>query len=169
MRALAIAIKHLEGGLAGALLFLGLCIVTMEILGRSGFGVSFIWSEEASRYILIWLTYFGFAAATRANANIRVAIIFGLLPHQVRRWLEFLICIVCLIFASFVFWYGMRLVQDSRMFGIISADSDLPIPIWMFQAIVPIGYALVSLRLIERMVLLVLRPGMDVTAETESL
>ncbi|WP_162906845.1 TRAP transporter small permease [Algihabitans albus] len=143
-------LDRFEDALAGLLLFLGLSIVVLEIAARSLFSVSFIWSEEVSRYTLIWLTYFGVAAAVRGDAHIKVTVFVELLPARVKRWLEVLTSLVCLVFCLFVAWYGVQLVQDSRSYGLMSADSDLAIPIWAFQAIVPLGYLLVSLRLVER-------------------
>ena len=145
-------LNHIEDALSGALLFLGLTIVFLEIVGRSLFSASFIWSEEVSRYTLIWLTYFGVAAAVRSDSHIKVTIFVELLPNAAKRWLTIASCLVCLTYSLFVVWYGVRLVQDNRSFGLMSADSDIPIPIWVFQMIVPLGYVFISLRLVERMV-----------------
>ena len=38
-------------------------------------------------------------------------------------------------------------MEDSRFLGLSPTDSDLLIPIWAFQSIVPLGFALMSLRL----------------------
>ena len=54
-----------EYGLGGLILLAGLVIVSLEILGRGFLGFSLLWSEELSRYLLIWTAYMGAAAATR--------------------------------------------------------------------------------------------------------
>ena len=151
MAAVRRALDHVEDALSGALLSFGLAIVFLEIAGRSLFSASFIWSEEVSRYTLIWLTYFGVAAAVRSDSHIKVTIFIDRLPSRGRRGIEMLGCLICLFFCLFVAWYGVRLVGDSRSFGLMSADSDIPIPIWVFQMIVPLGYACISLRLLERL------------------
>lgn len=158
-------LKHLEDGLSAALLLFGLVIVVMEIASRATGSGSFLWSEEVSRYTLIWMTYLGVAAAVRANANIRVTVLIGMLPVRAQRALELAICLLCLVFALFVAWYGLAFVEGARMLGLMSSDSDLPIPIWVFQAIVPVGFALIALRLVERMVRIVRDPTMDVLEE----
>ena len=147
-------LDKLEGALSGALLAAGLGIVALEIFGRSVLGASFLWSEEVSRYLLIWMTYFGVAAAVRDESHIRVIILLDRFSGTVRRMAETVICIVCVVFAAFVTWFGLQLVQDSRSFSLMSADSNLPVPIWMFQSIIPIGFALVVLRFAQRLVLI---------------
>ncbi len=143
-------VNHIEDALCGGLLLLGLVIVTMEIAGRSLFAASFIWSEEVSRYTLIWMTYFGVAAAVRADAHIKVTVLVERVPAALQRVLATAACLICMGFSVVVAWYGVRLVQDSRMFGLMSADSDIPIPIWVFQSVIPIAFNLIALRLAER-------------------
>ncbi len=158
-------IRHLEEGLSAALLLFGLAIVMMEIIGRGVFSVSFLWSEEMSRYTLIWLTYFGAAAAVRTNSHIRITALVAILPQGAQRILELVICALALVFTAYVAFYGLRYVQGTATLGLMSSDSNLPIPIWVFHAIIPIGFGLMSLRLVERIVDIVRHPAADVLAE----
>jgi C4-dicarboxylate transporter, DctQ subunit len=146
------SLRHLEEGLSAALLLVGLCIVLMEIGTRSLAAGSFLWSEEVSRYTLIWLTYLGAAAAVRSNSHIRVTAFSALLPRPAQRWLELVILALCLFFTVYVAYWGIRFAQGSAMLGLMSSDSNLVIPIWVFHTIVPIGFGLMSIRLVERMV-----------------
>ncbi len=157
--------RHLEEGLSAALLLFGLAIVMLEIVGRGVFGVSYLWSEEMSRYSLIWLTYFGAAAAVRTNSHIRITALTAILPKGAQRWLELMICALALIFTTYVAFYGLRYVEGTAMLGLMSSDSNIPIPIWVFHAIIPVGFGLMSLRLIERMIHIVRHPDADVLAE----
>ncbi len=158
-------IRHLEEGLSAALLLVGLAIVMLEIVGRGVFGVSYLWSEEMSRYTLIWLTYLGAAAAVRTNSHIRITALTAILPQNAQRMLELAICALSLVFTGYVAYYGLRYVEGTAMLGLMSSDSNIPIPIWVFHAIIPIGFGLMSLRLIERMVQILWRPDIDVMVE----
>lgn len=146
---------QLDGWLAGLVLFTSLFIVTLEMTGRSAFSVSFLWSEELSRYLLVWTTYLGASAALGERAHIRVLFVVARLPYRARQVVEGLGLALCLVFTVTLTWAGVRLVQDSRFFGMMSPDSALPVPIWMFQLIVPVGFALMSLRLVVLLALLV--------------
>jgi TRAP-type C4-dicarboxylate transport system permease small subunit len=141
-----------EGAVSGVLLALGLGIVMLEIVARTFAGTSFAWSEELSRYLLIWITYFGAAAVTRDRAHIRVELLIDRLNPAARRIVEMLVTLLCLIFSSAICVVSLRYVADSRNLGIMSADSYLPVPIWVFQSIIPVGFALISFRLVLNLI-----------------
>ena len=136
-----------EYGLGGLILLAGLVIVSLEILGRGFLGFSLLWSEELSRYLLIWTVYMGAAAATRDGSHIRVEFLLHLLPARWSRRLALFDTALCLLFTLTLVYAGYLLVEDSRFLGLRPTDSNLPVPIWVFQSIVPLGFALMSLRL----------------------
>ena len=136
-----------EYGLGGLILLVGLIIVSLEILGRGFLGFSLLWSEELSRYLLIWTAYMGAAAATRDGSHIRVEFLLHYLPRRWSHRLEIFDTALCLLFTLTLVYAGYLLVEDSRFLGLSPTDSDLSIPIWVFQLIVPLGFALMSLRL----------------------
>lgn len=88
MAKLRCALGQIEGAVAGMLLALGLGIVMLEIVSRALANASFLWSEELSRYVLIWITYFGAAAVTRDKGHIRVEILIDRLDPTARRIVE---------------------------------------------------------------------------------
>jgi TRAP-type C4-dicarboxylate transport system permease small subunit len=141
-----------EGAVSGVLLALGLGIVMLEIVARTFADTSFAWSEELSRYLLIWITYFGAAALTRDNAHIRVELLIDRFNPGARRIAEIVVALLCLVFSAVICVVSLRYVADSRNLGIMSADSYLPVPIWVFQSIIPIGFGLISFRLILNLI-----------------
>lgn len=145
-------LDHVEDAVAGLFLALGLGIVLMEIAARGMFSASFIWSEEISRYTLIWMTYFGASAAIRSGEHIRVTVFLNKLPPAALRVAESFGTLACIVFGLAVVYFGFAFIDDTRAFGLISADSNLPVPIWVFQSIIPIGYALISLRCAQRLI-----------------
>ncbi len=147
MRAAKQVIGWLEYGLGGLILLAGLVIVSLEILGRGFLGFSLLWSEELSRYLLIWTAYLGAAAAVRDGSHIRVEFLLQLLPPRWAHYVEMFDTALCLLFTLVLVYAGYRLVEDSRFLGLSPTDSNLPVPIWIFQSIVPLGFALMSLRL----------------------
>jgi C4-dicarboxylate transporter DctQ subunit len=144
-------LDYSEDAVAGIFLALGLGVVLMEVVARGMLSTSFIWSEEISRYTLIWMTYFGASAAVRSGEHIRVTVILTRLSSATRRVVELVAALACLVFALAVVRYGIAFINDTRTMGLISADSNLPAPIWVFQSIIPIGYALIALRSGQRL------------------
>lgn len=152
MTRLRSVLGQMEGAVAGLLLALGLGIVMLEIISRALANTSFAWSEELSRYVLIWITYFGAAAVTRDNSHIRVEFLIDRLHPTARRIVEIFVVLLCLVFSAVICVVSLRYVSDSRDLGMMSADSYLPVPIWVFQSIIPIGFGLISFRLILNLI-----------------
>lgn len=148
MRGLRVALSDFEGWLAGAAMFACLAVVSTEIFVRDALNFSLQWSEELARYLLIWTAYLGATAATADNAHIRVELLVNRLGPRARLVAEFLTLIACAAGAAVFAWYGYGLVEDSRLLGLSSGDSNLAVPIWIFQAILPIAFALMTIRLL---------------------
>ena len=132
---------------AGVALFTCFAVVSMEIFARAFLGTSFMWSEELSRYLIIVSAYLGAAAAVRTREHIRVELILQMLPGPVRRWIEVLISLACAGFAATVAVVGYDWVRETVNLGLVSAESSLPVSIWVFQLAVPVGFAVMALRL----------------------
>lgn len=145
-------LNRLDEWLAGLALFVCFAVVCFEMGGRSIFNTSQLWSEELSRYLIIVSTYFGAAAAVRTDDHIRVELLIDFLPAPLRRGLEVLVSLLCAVFTGMVGYFGYRWVQDSVALGLSSADSSLVIPIYVFQAVVPIGFTIMTLRFLARAV-----------------
>jgi C4-dicarboxylate transporter DctQ subunit len=143
---------RLDEWLAGVALFACFVVVCFEMAGRSLFNTSFLWSEELSRYLIIVSTYFGAAAAVRTDDHIRVELLIGMLPAALRRAVEVLVSLLCAFFTGVVGYFGYHWVAESAALGLSSADSSLAIPIYVFQAVVPIGFAIMTLRFLARAV-----------------
>ncbi len=143
-------VNLLDSAFAGLGLFACFLVVCVEIVARSIFNTSFLWSEELSRYLIIVSTYFGAAAAVRSGEHIRVELLLGMLPPGGRRILECVTSLLCALFAATVATHGYRWVSDSMALDLTSADSSLVIPVYVFQAAVPLGFAIMTLRFIWR-------------------
>jgi len=143
-------INLLDDAFAGLALFACFLVVCLEIVVRSVFNISFLWAEELSRYLIIVSTYFGAAAAVRSDDHIRVELLTAILPPGPRRALEFATSLLCAAFTATVAVYGYRWVADSVALDLFSADSSLVIPVYVFQAVVPLGFGIMTARFVCR-------------------
>ncbi|WP_108658817.1 TRAP transporter small permease [Acuticoccus kandeliae] len=153
-------LMRIEDGLAGLVLATVLILVTWELTLRGLFGGSHLWTDELSRVLLIVLVYVATIGLTRDGAHVRIELLLGAVPDRARVVLERLSDVLCLVFSLAATWLGVEYVRESRMFGISFAHSNLPFEIWVAQLIVPIGFGLISLRLVLR--LLGVRPATPV-------
>ena len=86
-------------------------------------------------------------AAQVDGTHIKVDFLRNRLPIRFGQVLDLFGLLSTLVFSLYVFWYGLLLVSDSRMLGIVSADSNIGVPVWIFQSIVPLAFGLLSARI----------------------
>lgn len=130
---------------AGVLLMVGV-LVTMGlgVFFRYVLNDSLTWSEELSRYGLIYMTYLGCATAVRRGTHIRVDLVDLLLPARPRRILGIVVDLVMLAFFVFLIvktWAIMDVLRTSR-----STAMEIPIGYVYFGIL--LGFGLASLRLV---------------------
>lgn len=154
-RALTVA----ENTIAALLLAAVLIIVTWELAIRGLLGESHLWTDEMSRMLLIALVYMAAVGLTRDGAHVRIELLHNALGPRGQALLERLSDLLCLVFAVAATWLGIGLVQETRMFGISFAHSNLPFDLWVAQLAIPIAFGLMTLRLALR--LLGVRPTAD--------
>jgi TRAP-type C4-dicarboxylate transport system permease small subunit len=152
LRRASAILARVEDGLAGLILATALGVVVYELTIRGLLGKSNLWTDEVSRVLLIFMTYISAIGLTRDGANVRVELIVDRFNPALRAAVEWLTDLLCLLFAATVTWLGYLYVSESRLFGISFAHSNLPFPIWVAQAIVPIGFAFMTLRLFLRLI-----------------
>ena len=74
--------------IAGVLLAVVVVIVLIQVFGRYVLQMSLSWPEELARYVLVWLTIFGVAAAAATRSQIVVDTILELVSPRARRVME---------------------------------------------------------------------------------
>jgi TRAP-type C4-dicarboxylate transport system permease small subunit len=137
------ACKWIEDALLVLLLAGMIVLATGQILLRNLFESGFIWGDELLRIMLLWLTLFGAMAASRDDKHINVDIFSRFLPQHVAPWVRSLLDLFTVVVCWTIAWYSLRFVRTEAEFG-----SQLlgELPSWWFQAVIPIGFALIGLR-----------------------
>ncbi|MEH6726973.1 MAG: TRAP transporter small permease [Hyphomicrobiales bacterium] len=128
---------------------ISLILVTMSlgVLFRYVFNDSLSWTEEFSRYGLIYATFIGSAYACRRGSHIRVSFIDEILPPKLRHWLGIFQDLVTL---GLVCYLAVLAVQIS---GILHAtrSAAMLIPMSFIYAAVIAGFTLSAFRLVIRL------------------
>jgi len=110
-------------------------IVAIQVACRYLFNASLFWSEEAARYLLIWLTFVGAAAAFRRGAHPRVTALVGRLPAPARPVMARLADLVSTgLFIGMIVW-GTQFAWFVRH----QTTPALGLPKWMVMAALPVG------------------------------
>lgn len=133
---------------AGAtLMTIVVVLLSVQIVGRYGFGRSFSWLEEVSRFAFVWAVYFGFVVAAEADRHIRVALHLQLLPPKGRLLMLTLADALWLAFNAVVIWHGYFFTMSMFEFPYISQTTGINL-VWV-QMIVPLGFVFISIRVIQ--------------------
>lgn len=134
------------------LVFYVILVVTMavEVIRREVFSYSSVWGEEIVRYSFIYLAWIAAAAAVRERAHIRIDVLFHYVPSRVKSVLYIFGDLAMLFVAVLAFYWSWETVQVSIKYG--SVTDGLRLPKFWFLMSVPIGFALVLLRLAQSIV-----------------
>jgi len=96
------------------------------------------WSEEAARYMMIWVTYLGAGIAVKKGRHIGVTMFISRVPLRVRGYLIFLAEMVVILFLSILVYQGINLLltlrtQISPAMGLPMVIPYFAIPFWLFS------------------------------------
>lgn len=135
--------RLLEDALIVLLLGALVVLASAQILLRNVFSMGLAWSDGLVRMLVLWLALLGALAASRDGRQIALNVLNRLLPPPFRRVTavaaDAFTAVVCGVLA----WHALAFVRVSQEFG----DTVLNgYPAWWFQAILPLGFALLAWR-----------------------
>jgi TRAP-type C4-dicarboxylate transport system permease small subunit len=107
--------KIADGAMALAILLLALsaAFMIMQVLLRYLFSFSFPWTEELSRYMMVYVTFFASAILLREDQNPRVDIVYMRLPKRVKFVFNTVFYILILVLMVVLFQQGLKAVTSS--------------------------------------------------------
>ena len=117
--------------LDGAIAFVA-CAIVVALLVCVSLGVitralddPLIWTDEVSRFLMVWLAAFGWMMASRKRAHVRIRYFVDKLPHRARRAAEMLLQAAVAVLGILVAWYCVDLV--GRNWDVEATTVPLPI------------------------------------------
>ncbi len=145
-RALYRALGAAEEAVAMALLVGIVAVVALQVVGRYLLTNPFIWPEEVTRLMLVWLTFIGGAAVTRRGAHIAVDLLLEALPDGGRRVLGVVVNLVTGAVFAFVACLAARLADNVATLPLAATRWSMAVMVWPAAA----GCALIALHAIVR-------------------
>jgi TRAP-type C4-dicarboxylate transport system permease small subunit len=119
-------------------------ITGLQIVCRVYF-TALIWSEELTRYLLVWSTFLGASCVYKRAGHINVTLVQNLFPAGGRQILRLSTHIVCGAFFLLAAYLGVRYMNfQSRQ---LSAAMRIPMS-WIYLAI-PVGCGLMALHVAD--------------------
>jgi TRAP-type C4-dicarboxylate transport system permease small subunit len=124
-----------------AALLAGMCacallqVIVRLVLDSVGFNLSVPWSEELSRYFMIWLIFLGAAYACRRAQLIALTVVVENIPTPMRRIANVTAALVCIAFYALLIYVGLTAFRA----GYIEMSPVLQFPKAYIYAAMPIG------------------------------
>ena len=125
-------------------------LVTFIQIVLRWFNAATVWAEEFSRYVMLYQVWVGASYAVHADAHIRITALIGKLSGGRRRGMDLVVLTLWLLFALWLTVEGCVLVGKIAAMGQVS--SAMRIPMTIPYASVPIGGALMTIRLVQKIV-----------------
>lgn len=124
-------------------------VTFMQIVLR-WFNAATVWAEEFSRYVMLYQVWIGASYAVHEDAHIRITALIGKLSGGRRRGMDLAVLTLWLLFALWLTVEGCVLVGKIAAMGQVS--SAMRIPMTIPYASVLIGGALMTIRLVQKIV-----------------
>jgi len=94
------------------LLLLGLtAVVTLQIIARVFFD-AFSWTEELSRYLLVWSTFLGASMGFKRGAHVAITFVVDQFSGRLRQWVSILIHALSILFFVVGIIYGIQMIHQ---------------------------------------------------------
>lgn len=123
-----------------------LIVVLLQVVSRL-VGSPVSWSEEATRYLFVWMVFLGLAAGFRTVESARVVVFISAIPSVFRRLAVPIYVGSSVLFFILMGWTGLSLVNLQIMMN--EETATLPIPMWVIGLIMPISAILAILAILE--------------------
>lgn len=131
-----------------AVIILGLSamflILLAQVIMRYVFSRPLTWSEEAARFIFVYVSFIGISYAYRQKGHIRMEVVVNLFPQAVRRGLEVLINLGTISLFCYMIPFSFRFIGIQA--GVKATATHIPMSI-VYTAL-PLGMALSCVRLL---------------------
>jgi TRAP-type C4-dicarboxylate transport system permease small subunit len=128
------AFKRVNAGLIVAMIAAMVALVFANVVGRYLFNRSFIWAEELSQYLMVWVTFLGAGLALRYGRHVAMDLLHSVLPDPAARALRAALALVTIAFLLALTVLGFQLVvfawpQETPAMNISAGLPYLAVPL----------------------------------------
>ena len=132
---------------AGVCAVLLIVLVLAEIIRRTFFNTSFLWSFEISSWLLVAFAFLGMGYTLQSGGHVRITLLASRLPEKVQSWLELILSLIgAAMFIYFTIFLFEGMVSTYQMGEV--GTSVLEPPIWLIWAAAVVGLSIFSLQFV---------------------
>lgn len=120
-------------------------LVFLQVVSRAIMQSSFAWTEEAARYLMIWLTFLGASYAFQYAAHISIELFVSKLKGPLATFFKVLAALCSIAFLFVLIVKGIEIIDRSM----VQRSAALRIPLGYVYLIMPISGVLMLLNVID--------------------
>lgn len=127
-------------------------LVLLNVLARvtNLFTQYLTWTEEAARYLMIWMAFLAIGEAAKDNSHFRMSALVNNLPTKAQKIVNLIVNIVSVSFMCILAYYGFIMISTQIRTGQISPI--MKVPMWIPYLAIPVGVLNMMIRTVIRVV-----------------
>jgi len=122
-------------------------VVFLQVFFRFVLKGSLPWSEELSRYVMVWAVFFGASMGAKTGAHIGVEVFVNLFPKKLKRFMIVVSAFFTQVFCIFVCMLSLQVVF--RIYDMEQVSPAMEIPMYWAYLAVPVGAVLMDIRFLQ--------------------
>jgi TRAP-type C4-dicarboxylate transport system permease small subunit len=137
------ALGRVEKFLVVVMLSVMILMAFLQIVLRNAFSSGISWGDPLVRYLVLWVGFIGASLATKEEKHITIEVFSLWFSGNKAFYLKLLSQMVSATICGLLTFAGWTFVQNEARMG---GGALLKIPTWIPQMIIPITFALMTLR-----------------------
>lgn len=138
-----------------------LCLLTIiiffQVICRYVLQMPLSWSEEVTRYMMVWLVYVGSVLAIRTHSHVRINLLTNFLKDKIkiRKSLNILEKMLSILYMLIIIYSGWLLIPDT----ISQGTPLLRFPMGIIYLIIPVSAILMAISMSIELIFSIRNPG----------
>jgi TRAP-type C4-dicarboxylate transport system permease small subunit len=138
--------------LSAILVVASMAVVGYGVVVRYILGKPQVWTDELVSLWLVAIVTLGAADVLRRGGHIGIDLMTNRLSLRLKAWMDILGLISVVFFSTVLTVSGWQMVQFSFSVGLLPSGY-LELPLWIPQSLIPIGFTLMGLAALHRLIL----------------
>jgi C4-dicarboxylate transporter DctQ subunit len=118
-------------------------IIFVQVLLRYFWNYTPDWSEELSRYLIVWTIFIGTAIGVRNNIHIGVDAVLRMLPPSFKLTMEVLLNLIGVVVSIVLIWLSVLFIQETIEYEQLSPSMRISMAIPYMAMPVGLGFAVI--------------------------
>jgi C4-dicarboxylate transporter DctQ subunit len=140
-------IDRIEEILISLLLGFATLLVFAQVVARYVFNAGITWAPELVQHCFLWTVMIGASYGFKHGVHLGVDVLMKKLPETQRRIMALVAVVISLCFTGYMAYLSFFYVHDAYKMELMTVD--LEIPQWIPHLALPVGFTLISIRLVQ--------------------